>query len=123
MDSIFGIGLPELFFIAVIALVILGPERLPGTFREIAKYWGYLRNLSLELTSQFSEEFKALEELNPKKLLNEIADEEMAKEAKGKGTTAKPATTKPAVTAAAKTSTVAKTASTTATKPATTTTP
>jgi sec-independent protein translocase protein TatB len=80
MDNIFGIGLPELMFIAILALIILGPERLPSTLRQIAKYWGYARNLGRELTSQFSEEFKALEDLNPRKILNEMADEELAKD-------------------------------------------
>jgi len=131
MDSIFGIGLPELFFIAVIALVVLGPERLPGTLRELAKYWGYLRNLSRELTSQFSEEFKALEELNPRKLLNELADEELAKDLNLKTTKpAKPATTttaaksttpKPATTANKTTTAKPVTAAKPAAKPATTT--
>jgi sec-independent protein translocase protein TatB len=117
MDSFFGIGLPELFFIAVLALVILGPERLPGTLREIAKAWGYIRNLGRELTSQFSEEFKALEDLNPRKLLDEIADEELKKDLKsltqkpGAASTAKPATSKPATPKPAATTT--KPASTT----------
>ena len=30
MDSFFGIGMMELFFIALIALIVLGPERMPG---------------------------------------------------------------------------------------------
>jgi Tat protein translocase TatB subunit len=113
MDNILGIGLPELFFIAIIALIILGPERLPGTLRQIAKYWGYARNLGRELTSQFSEEFKALEDLNPRKILNEMADEELAKDLniKNVATTKKPAPK--TTTSAAK--------STTATKPATST--
>jgi sec-independent protein translocase protein TatB len=117
MDNVLGIGIAELFFIAVIALIVLGPERLPGTLRQIAKFWGYLRNLSRELTSQFSEEFKALEDLNPRKLLNELADEELAKEIRS---TAKSAPAKPATTAASKTTTAAaKPASSAATKPAT----
>lgn len=106
MDNILGIGLAELFFIAVIALIVLGPERLPGTLRQIAKYWGYARNLGRELTSQFSEEFKALEDLNPRKILSEMADEELAKDLniKNVATTKKPAaktsagTAKPAAT-------------------------
>jgi sec-independent protein translocase protein TatB len=124
MDSIFGIGLPELFFIAILALIILGPERLPATLRQIARAWGYVRNLGRELTAQFSEEFKDLEDLNPRKLLNDLADEELAKDLKsltgGKTTskakpttaatarpaanttTAKPATTKPATSTATK---------------------
>lgn len=106
MDSIFGIGLPELFFIAILALIILGPERLPGTLREIAKAWGYIRNLGRELTEQFGDEFKALEDLNPRKILNEMADEELAKDLglkKPGPAQKKPATTTPAKTTAAKT--------------------
>ncbi len=101
MDSVFGIGLPELIFIAVLALIILGPERLPETFRQIAKYWGYMRNLSRELSSQLGEEFKMLNDLNPQKLLNEIADEELAKEAKAKATSS--ATTSSTTTSSATT--------------------
>jgi sec-independent protein translocase protein TatB len=112
MDNILGIGLPELFFIAVIALIVLGPERLPGTLRQIARYWGYMRNLGRELTSQFSEEFKALEDLNPRKILNEMADEELAKDLNIKNVAS---TKKPAAKTAAS---AAK--STTTTKPATT---
>jgi sec-independent protein translocase protein TatB len=130
MDSIFGIGLPELFFIAILSLIILGPERLPGTLRQVAKGWGYLRNLGRELTSQFSEEFKDLQDLNPRKLLNDLADEELAKDLKtlnentGKKTTTAKAvstTTKPASAATAKaTTTKASTATgaAKATKPA-----
>lgn len=72
--SFFGIGLPELIFIAIIALIVLGPERLPGTMREIAKMWGYVRNLTRELTSQFGDELKALDDINPQKLMREMID-------------------------------------------------
>ena len=75
MNSIFGIGPLELFFIAILALVILGPERLPGAIREGAKYFRMLRNMSGELTSQFSEELKALDDINPKKIMNEMMEE------------------------------------------------
>lgn len=74
MDSFFGIGIAELFFIALIALVVLGPERLPGAIREVSKVFRYVRNLSNELTSQFSEEMKALDDLNPQKLIKEFTD-------------------------------------------------
>ena len=46
MDSFLGIGIAELFFIAILALVILGPERLPGALREVAKVIRYVRNLT-----------------------------------------------------------------------------
>jgi Tat protein translocase TatB subunit len=35
--EIFGIGLGELLIIALVALVILGPDRLPETFRAVGK--------------------------------------------------------------------------------------
>ncbi|MCX6045196.1 MAG: twin-arginine translocase TatA/TatE family subunit [Chloroflexi bacterium] len=72
--SFFGIGIPEIVFIVVIALIVLGPERLPSTMREIAKMWGYVRNLSRELTSQFGDELKVLDDINPQKLMREMVD-------------------------------------------------
>jgi len=70
--NIFGIGMPELIFIAIIALVVLGPQRLPGMLRELAKLLAQLRGLASELTSQFSEEIAMIEELDPRKLMNEV---------------------------------------------------
>ncbi len=118
MDSFFGIGIAELFFIAVLALIVLGPERLPSTLRQIAKWWGYARNLGRELTSQFGEEFKALEDLNPRKILNEMADEELAKELNLKpSATARTTTNKTTIKPASNTTTKS-TAAKPATKPA-----
>lgn len=74
MDSFFGIGIFELFLIAVIALVVLGPERLPGAMRTIAGYMRQIRDISNEFTSQFSEEIKMLEELDPRRMVNEALD-------------------------------------------------
>jgi Tat protein translocase TatB subunit len=128
MDSIFGIGLPELFFIAILSLIILGPERLPGTLRQVAKAWGYTRNLGRELTAQFSEEFKDLQDLDPRKLLNELADEELAKDIKSlndgmkKSTPASKAvstTTKPSSTAAKSSTAKSSTAKSTTAKSST----
>ena len=71
MDSFFGIGLFELMLIAIIALVVMGPERLPGAMRELAKYMRQLRQISGEFQSQFSEELQMLDELNPKRIIND----------------------------------------------------
>jgi sec-independent protein translocase protein TatB len=74
MDSFFGIGIFELVMIAVVALLVLGPERLPGAMREVAKYMRQLRNISNEFQSQFGEELKVLDEINPRRILNEAID-------------------------------------------------
>lgn len=74
MDGIFGIGPLELFFIAIIALIVLGPERLPSVLREIAKTIRRLRELTSEFTNQFGDELKALDEINPRKILNDMVD-------------------------------------------------
>lgn len=42
----FNIGGGELLVIALIALIVLGPERLPGAARQIGKTLGELRRLS-----------------------------------------------------------------------------
>ena len=47
----FGLGLGELALIAVAALVILGPERLPGLLRQIARFIRELRRVT-ELVRQ-----------------------------------------------------------------------
>jgi len=90
-DGFFGIGISELVMIAVIALVVLGPERLPSTMRSIAKFLQQVRGIYDELTSQFSEELKPLQDLNPQKMLQEFTDQLTAEEA----TKAKPAATQP----------------------------
>ena len=74
MDSFFGIGMFELVMIAIIALVVLGPERLPSAMREVAKYMKQLRQISNDFQSQFSDELKVLDEINPRRLLNEALD-------------------------------------------------
>ncbi len=121
MESFFGIGVAELFFIAIVALIVLGPERLPSTLREIAKYWGYVRNLSRELMSQFSDELEALDEINPRKIFNEITQQPYdVKEIKAKpGVTAKTTAAKPVTTP--KPATPAKTVAATKPTPATST--
>lgn len=50
----FNIGGGELMVIALIALIVLGPQRLPGAARQVGKTMGDLRRLS----SGFQQELK-----------------------------------------------------------------
>lgn len=49
----FGIGTGELLLLLIIALVVFGPDRLPGLARDIGKAMGELRKTSDELTAEF----------------------------------------------------------------------
>ncbi|MEA1867380.1 MAG: twin-arginine translocase TatA/TatE family subunit [Thermodesulfobacteriota bacterium] len=48
----FGIGLPELLLILALALIVLGPDKLPQLAKQIAVYMGKLKMASEELKSQ-----------------------------------------------------------------------
>lgn len=48
----FGIGVPELILIAIVALVVVGPRNLPGTLRAIGAAVREFRKVSRELREQ-----------------------------------------------------------------------
>ena len=66
--DILGIGVPELLFIALIALLLVGPRRLPEVMRDIGKYVRELR----KWTSSFSEEWQR--EINATIPLDELKE-------------------------------------------------
>ena len=49
----FGIGFSELILIAVVALIVLGPEKLPQAANQIGKLMGILRKNSDSLKREF----------------------------------------------------------------------
>ena len=57
----FGIGPEELMLIAIIALLVLGPERMPKVMRDVGKVVGDLRRTSDELRDDFMNAGKYLE--------------------------------------------------------------
>jgi len=58
----FGIGLPELIVIIIIALVVVGPERLPDLVRTLGRSVGDLRRAANEVRTVFDEEEQRLAE-------------------------------------------------------------
>ena len=58
----FGVGPEELFLIAVIALLVLGPERMPKLMRDVGRVVGDLRKTSDELREEFMNADRALKE-------------------------------------------------------------
>ena len=51
----FGIGWSEFLFIGILALLILGPEKLPGAAKQLGKWVRELRNVSSSLRSEFQD--------------------------------------------------------------------
>ena len=57
----FGIGPEELILVLVVALLVLGPERLPRVARDVGRVVGDLRRTSDEFREEFLQADKYLE--------------------------------------------------------------
>jgi Tat protein translocase TatB subunit len=49
---VFGIGLPELVLILALALIVLGPEKLPKVARQLARFVGELKRMGEDFKRQ-----------------------------------------------------------------------
>jgi len=89
----FGIGLPELMVIAIVAVVVFGPERLPEYARQAGRFVRQLRNLANSAQNQLREELGPeyadlrLSDLDPrqairKHILEAMDDDDFVAEAK-----------------------------------------
>ena len=58
----FGIGLPEMIIIAVVALIFIGPDKLPGVMRSIGKSLVELKRATSDVRSTVQEEMQKIEE-------------------------------------------------------------
>ena len=63
MDSIFGIGGNELIVIVLLATIVLGPERLARSAREIGKFVRNAKAYFSSLSSELKAELEVLDEL------------------------------------------------------------
>ncbi len=60
--NVFGIGLPEMMLILVIALLIFGPKKLPEIGRSLGKAIRGFQDASKEFENEFKKESQQLEE-------------------------------------------------------------
>ncbi len=63
MDRIFGIGMNELFVIFLLAVIVLGPERMVRTAREAGKLIRNLKAYFSSLTDELKSELDVLDEI------------------------------------------------------------
>lgn len=60
-DVAMSLGLPEMIFIFVLALIIFGPKKLPEVGRQIGKAMSEFKRASNEFKSQLENEMQTLE--------------------------------------------------------------
>ncbi len=82
----FGIGMPELIIILVIALIVIGPQKLPDLARSLGKGLAEFRRATEDFKQSVAEEARAQEETEKK--TPQVAAKEPAEEA-GKSSTEK----------------------------------
>ena len=58
----FGIGLPEMIIIAVVALIFIGPDKLPGVLRSIGKGLVELKRATSDVRITVQEEMQKIED-------------------------------------------------------------
>ena len=59
--GLFGIGLPQILLIMVVALIVFGPDRLPGIARQAGRWVNDLRRLTQEARGELSNLTKELD--------------------------------------------------------------
>ena len=67
----FDIGFSELFMIIVIALIVIGPERLPGVAKKVGRYVGKAKRTFESVKREVQSELET-EELNKRLAENNI---------------------------------------------------
>jgi sec-independent protein translocase protein TatA len=94
----FGIGMPELLVIAVLALILIGPKKLPDLAKSLGKTLGELRKATDDVKETIFEEIKPIKDELPNKWELEQAlkkkflggeEEEVKGKEKGKGSEGK----------------------------------
>ncbi|MGQ4810199.1 Sec-independent protein translocase protein TatB [Candidatus Entotheonellaceae bacterium PAL068K] len=77
----FGIGLPELILIMILALLIIGPQRLPEVARMVGRAYSQLRRASEEFQRTIRQDIDAIErqeDVNRNKAVTEELRERFA---------------------------------------------
>jgi sec-independent protein translocase protein TatB len=67
-----GIGFSELLLLAVIVIIVVGPEELPSLLRTVGRYVGQVKRIADDFRSQVNE---AIKETGVEKITDDIKDE------------------------------------------------
>lgn len=72
MDSLFGIGLPELVLILILAGMVMGPQRIRQVARMLGRITAQLQSISREFARQLNAELDALDSGELKGTMNDL---------------------------------------------------
>ena len=78
----FGIGMPELIIILVIALIVIGPQKLPDLARSLGKGLAEFKRATEDFKQSVENEVKAADE--QERLAKEVAAKEASEAGKEK---------------------------------------
>jgi sec-independent protein translocase protein TatB len=70
-DAMFGIGAQEIVIILIVALIVVGPQRLPEVAGQVAKAIRDFRRMSDELTGEFTRSLSLDDDPKPNPLLTD----------------------------------------------------
>jgi sec-independent protein translocase protein TatB len=72
MDSIFGIGIPELVIILLLAGLVLGPQRIRQVAHTLGRITAQLQRVSREFTRQLNAELDSLEDGSIRNTMDDV---------------------------------------------------
>ena len=100
----FDIGFPELMLAAVVALLVLGPERLPGALRSLGLTLGRMRRAYYNVKAEVEREIgmdEVRRQLHNEQIMEDVKRVQQEVKAIGQEARIDPAIPKPEVTPAA----------------------
>lgn len=74
MDSFFGIGLPELLVILILASLVMGPHRIRQVARTLGYWTAQLQSISRQFARQLNAELDSLDSGDVKGALQDVRD-------------------------------------------------
>jgi sec-independent protein translocase protein TatB len=72
----FDVGFWELVLVGIVALLVVGPERLPGLARQVGFWVGRARKMIASVQSEFSAEIKRADDIQ-KMIKNQLEIQEL----------------------------------------------
>lgn len=81
--NFFDIGLPEIFVILTVALIVVGPDQLPGIARKLGKGVHTARNIIRNLSQEITKELETPEKEKRENKIGDTSNNEATNDQRG----------------------------------------